>query len=171
MASVEPPKQPSEAASKGKTPWKERTATVNFHLTPAEKEEYLKMLEKAGFSNGQEAFFTWLRSQRANTFLTETQSKYLDARNHAALLANKLGKRKMRLLGVKWKLLGGKADGSNHDEMFPVLMDALLDKIPGLGLTDLILFKQYCASYHEVRLLEADVRKGARVKTSPPPPP
>lgn len=151
----------------GKVPWRERKkTTVNFHLTESEKQEYLQLLKKSGYAKGQQAFVSWLSSQRSDTFLTETQSKYLDARGRAMQLAGKLGKRKMRLLGVKWKLLGGKPDGSNYSETFPLLADALLDKIPGLGLTDLLVFKQYVACFYEMKTFEAEVRKGIRAKTS-----
>jgi hypothetical protein len=166
MTSVPPAAEPKVT----RVPWKERSEVVAYHLTKAQKEEYKQHLNRLGMT-GEEAFTAWLRSLRLSTFLSETQMKYLDARAHANALSARIGKRKMRLFGLKWRMLGGKPDGSNHDEMFGLMLDALLDKVKGVSMTDLILFKQFCASYFETAQLDAEVRRCASVKTSPPPSP
>jgi hypothetical protein len=150
----------TKAFAKGKDKWVYRTSTIVIHLTPQEKEQAKAILEASQFQNWQQAFVEFVRQQDGTAFITEAQSKYLETRRKTSALAHRLGRKKAEFLLMKFKSLGGLPDGSNHEVVFASLVPMLKDT-KGITLEDLIVFKQFAASWNEVKVLEGQITDAA----------
>lgn len=145
-------------------PWKDRTKRIVIKMTPDEKARAQKILDESPFDDWREAFFAWLLQQKGTSFLTETEAKFLDARRTTTAITKKLGHRKLQFLMLKYKSLGGKSDGRNIEEVFVEMVSKLLDKRSGqkgITLEDLIVFKQFAASWKATKDLERAVLSSA----------